>query len=347
MKRSRRWERDTGLEGEHLGEARSIMRLRDMLIAISGLTSLLFLPDGAIAKQIREFSELKPSAILHLEKTADWVAITADAVWVGGTSPYAVDRIDPLTNQRVATVLLPGEPCSDFAVGFGSLWVPLCKPAQGLAKIDVASNRLAQIFKVGPVEPEASITVSADSVWMTVGKDGAVERIDPATGAVRQTVRVPAGSYNVLYSDGRIWITNPKEGEVSIIDAVTGKPLGAAPAGPGARWQTVGAGAIWILNEDGSLTRVETQHGSSRTVDLGMPKGGAYIQFGAGMLWTSTMKTPLSLIDPTSPTLLCQWNGKGGDALGIGFGAIWLTDYHAGTIARFPVEEALRHCHAQ
>ena len=167
--------------------------VRVIVIAISWLATSL-LPGGAIAAQIRQFSELRPSATLHLEKTADWVAITADAVWVGGTSPFPVDRIDPLTDRRVATVLLPGEPCSDFAVGFGSLWVPLCKPALGLAKIDFKSNKMVQVFKVGHVEPEASITVSTDSVWMTVGKDGALERIDPATGAVRQSVRVPAGS---------------------------------------------------------------------------------------------------------------------------------------------------------
>jgi len=300
-----------------------------------------------MAAQVRPFSELQPSAIVHLEKTADWVAITADAVWVGGTHPFAVDRIDPVTNRRVATVLLPGEPCSDFAVGFNSLWVPLCKPRPGLAKIDLTSNKLMQVLKVGPVEPEASITVSADSVWTTVGKQGALERIDPATGAVRQSVRVPAGSYNALYSDGRIWVTDPRAGKVTIVDAATGKPAGSAAAGPGARWQTAGAGAIWVLNQNGSLTRLETANSSSRTVDLGMPKGGAYIGFGAGMLWTTTMKTPLSMIDPTSLTLLCQWTGKGGDSLGIGFGAIWLTDYYAGTIARFSVAKTLQHCKTQ
>lgn len=319
---------------------------RAILITISWLTLSLAFPGSAAAARVRQLSELTPSAIVHLEKTADWVAITADAVWVGGTSPFAVDRIDPLTNRRVATVRLPGEPCSDFAVGFGSLWVPLCKPTVGLAKIDFESNQLMQVFKIGAVQPEASITASSDSVWMTVGKDGALERIDPATGVVRQTIHVPAGSYNVLYSDGRIWITNPKESQVTIIDAATGKSLGTAPAGPGARWQAAGAGAVWILNEDGSLTRVETRNDSSKTVDLRMPKGGAYIGFGAGMLWTTTMKTPLSLIDPAGVTQLCQWIGKGGDSLGVGFGAIWLTDYYAGTVARIPVEEAVGHCKA-
>ncbi len=320
------------------------MEPRVIVIAISWLASLLSLPDVAAATQTRQFSELKPLASVHLGKTADWVAITADAVWVGGTGPFAVDRIDPLTNRRVATVRLPGEPCSDFAVGFGSLWVPLCKPHPGLAKVDFKTNQLLQVFEVGPVEPEASITVSSDSVWMTVGKHGALERIDPTTGAVLGSVRVPAGSYNALYSGGRIWVSNPKEAKITIVDATTGKLLGTAPAGRGARWQAAGAGAVWALNQAGSLTRIDTATGSSKTVDLGMPSGGAYIGFGAGLLWTTTMKTPLSLIDPAEPTLRCQWVGTGGDSLGVGFGAIWLTDYYAGTIERIPVEEALERC---
>jgi hypothetical protein len=34
--------------------------------------------------------ELVPTAVIHLGKTADWVAVTADAVWVGSTGPQTV-----------------------------------------------------------------------------------------------------------------------------------------------------------------------------------------------------------------------------------------------------------------
>jgi virginiamycin B lyase len=58
-------------------------------------------------------------------------------------------------------------------------------------------------------------------------------------------------------------------------------------------------------------------------------------------------KVPLSAIDTRSKSLQCQWAGPGGDSLGIGHGAIWLTDYHAGTIARIPLKDALAHCNPQ
>jgi hypothetical protein len=40
----------------------------------------------------RPISELKPIATIQIGKTADWVAISADAVWVGSTGPNAIHR---------------------------------------------------------------------------------------------------------------------------------------------------------------------------------------------------------------------------------------------------------------
>src|SRR6185295_13434199 len=120
--------------------------------------------DTAPAVRLRPIAELKPAAVVHLGATADWVAITEDAVWVGSTGPFAVHRIDPRTNERVATVALPGEPCAGLATGFGSLWVPLCTQPASLAKVDLRNSSLTAVFKVGPAAAEGGVAVSADSV---------------------------------------------------------------------------------------------------------------------------------------------------------------------------------------
>jgi streptogramin lyase len=295
----------------------------------------------------RSIGELKVTATLHLGKTADWVAIAPNAVWVGSTGPYAVHRIDPKTNTRVATVKLPGEPCAGLATGFGSLWVPLCGQTRKLAKVDIESNRLVNVFKVGPAGPEGGVTVSPDSVWLVVDKEGSLARIDPATGAVRQTIRIPSGSYNPFYSDGQVWVTRADGSEITAVDAVTGAVSATAQTGPGPRFLTAGAGAVWTLNQgDGSLTRVDRQtKKTTTTIALGTPGRGGDISFGEGMVWTTVWKIPLSVIDGVSATLLCQWQGPGGDSIGIGGGAIWLTDYHGGTISRFELDDTLARCH--
>src|SRR6201995_38307 len=87
-----------------------------------------------IASQ-RPIAELKPAATFKLGKTADWVAVTADAVWVASSGPFAVNRIDPEATRRVARVRLPGAACAGLAVGARSLWVPLCTKKPSLAKV--------------------------------------------------------------------------------------------------------------------------------------------------------------------------------------------------------------------
>jgi virginiamycin B lyase len=295
----------------------------------------------------RPISELKRTAILHLGKTADWVAVTADSVWIGATGPFAVHKIDPMTNKRVATVLLPGEPCAGLATGFGALWVPLCGRTQTLAKVDLSSNKLLNVFKIGAAA-ESGITTSPDSVWLVTDKQGSLIRIDPSSGAVKQTTRIPPGSYNPFYSDGQIWVTRADGSEITSVDAATGAVLATAPTGPGPRFLTAGAGAVWTLNQgDGSLTRIDAHtKQATATIALGIPGRGGDISFGEGMIWTTVWKIPLSAVDAASATLRCQWAGAGGDSLGIGHGAIWLTDYHGGTISRIELSSALARCNA-
>jgi streptogramin lyase len=156
------------------------------------------------------------------------VAITSFAILIGsagfldamsqgaGLPPSrAIGELTP-----AATVALPGEPCAGLATGFGSLWIPLCAAPPSLAKVDLAANRMSAVFAVGPAAAEGGITIGAGSVWLIVDKSGTLARIDPATGAVRQTVSVPAGSYNPHFDDlaigyDSIWLTDYHAGNIS------------------------------------------------------------------------------------------------------------------------------------
>jgi virginiamycin B lyase len=93
------------------------------------------------------------------------------------------------------------------------------------------------------------------------------------------------------------------------------------------------------------LTRIDTRTKQpTKTIALGIPGHGGDISFGNGMVWTTVWKVPLSVIDGATAAVRCQWAGPGGYSLGIGHGAIWLTDYHAGTISRIELDDALARC---
>ncbi|MEO7206995.1 MAG: hypothetical protein ABI356_04255 [Steroidobacteraceae bacterium] len=321
--------------------------MRDFKLHFLAAAIALGAAPACFAALQRPIAELKPLVTLKLGETADWVAITADAVWVASTGPFAVNRIDPKTNTLAATVELPGAACAGLVVGAGSLWVPLCTARPSLAKIDLNSNTLASIYQVGPPAEEGGIAYGAGSIWLIIDKLGSLARISPATGAVLETIHVPAGSYNPAFQGGTVWVTHADGSDVTGVDAVSGKTIAAVVTGPNPRFLTVGAGAVWTLNQgDGTLTRVDSRNRQTATISLGTPGHGGDIAFGNGKIWTSMPKVPLSLIDAGLNRLECQWVGSGGDALNIGHGSLWLTDYHAGTIERIAINDALAQCPA-
>ena len=287
------------------------------------------------------FSDLKPVSVLHVGKTADWVLVTRDAVWTGSTGPNAVHRIDPRTNVLAANVDLPGEPCAGLASGFGALWIPVCGDKPGLAKVDMKTNLLVEVLPFGPAAEEGGVATTTDSVWIVTDKQGALARIDPKSGKRRQTVHLPAGSYNLQPAGGVLYATQVEGAALTVVDATTGDLLATVSTGPHPRFLTVGGGFVWTFNQgDGTLTKISIETRKVvATIALNTPGHGGDIAFHGGRVWTTMFKTPLSLTDASSDRVLHQWVGPGGDSLGIGHGAIWITDYRGGTIARVPLGE--------
>jgi virginiamycin B lyase len=180
-----------------------------------------------------------------------------------------------------------------------------------------------------------------------IDKRGTVVRIDPQTNKVRQKLYVPAGSYNPLYSDGQIFITHVDGAEATVLDANSGATLATVPTGPRPRFLAAGAGSVWTLNQgDGTLTRIDTHtHDVRSTTALNTPGHGGDIKFGEGMVWSSFENVPLSIVDTANKSeLSCQWSGAGGDALDVGHGSLWLTDYKAGTLSRYDAADVLSGC---
>jgi virginiamycin B lyase len=179
-----------------------------------------------------------------------------------------------------------------------------------------------------------------------VDRKATLIRIDPRTDEVRQRIHVPRGSYNPLYVAGQIWVSRADGADVTVIDAESGDVTAKLPSGHKPRFLTFGAGAVWTLNQgDGSLTRIYAQtRRVIQTTALRMPGRGGDIAFGRDMVWTTVAKTPLSIVVGHTGLIRCQWTGPGGDSLGIGNDAIWLTNYDAGTISRIEIENALHFC---
>lgn len=292
----------------------------------------------------RPFEAVKPAASLKVSGTADWVAIAPDAVWVGGSHPDVVVRIDPRTNRITDRVELPGEPCAGIVLGFGALWAPLCGDHPGLARVDLAGRKLDRVTPLPAVMAEAGIAAVGDSLWLPVDEKGGLARLDPATGRLRSLLALPPGSFNPLGQGDRLWVTSIKTDRLVAVDARRAVVLGEAPTGPQPRFLAAGAGSIWALNQgDGSVTRIDAASLKvAATIPLGLPGHGGDIAFTPGWVFTTLMGVPLTAVRAADARPVRQWVGPGGDSLRIGHGAVWLTDYRRGFVARYPLRALVR-----
>ncbi len=293
-------------------------------------------PKPGIKEAQSAFATLTPVATIKIGKTADWVLIASDAVWVASTTPYALHRIDALTNKIAVSVELPGEACSGLAAGFGSIWVPVCGKKPALIRVDEQKNEIVATLPIPPAGPEGGIATSADSVWMVTDKNGTLGRIDPQTNRVRQRVSLPPGSYNPIFSNGVVWVSGFESNVLTAVDAATGNILASVAVGPQPRFLAAGAGSIWTLNQgDGTVSRVEERTRKLiATIPVGIPGYGGDIAYGGGAVWPTVFEVPLTKIDAETNKVVRQWIGKGGDSLRCGYGSIWITDYKKGLISR-------------
>jgi hypothetical protein len=239
------------------------------------------------------------------------IAFGEGAVWVtSGQANGVVYRVDPAANRVTAAIGVPGG-AFGIVVAVGTVWVTqyLPDPDPGIvARIDARSNRLLSPVEV-PNMPGA-IRYGLDAIWVTsrstvsridphsgavtqplhrVGDvravgggslwgssansadDAGVQRVDPVTGRVVATIRIPYGVL-MAFGLGTLWVAQdaptitsggdepvkPKPGKLYRIDPGNNRLLGRPVPLPGIAPTAlaVGEGAVWVGELDGkTLTR--------------------------------------------------------------------------------------------
>ena len=128
------------------------------------------------------------------------IAIGGGAVWATVQNAGKVVRIDPATNQIVATLNAGSYPSVAFADG--SLWVGR-DDDQTLRRIDPATNRVVATIKLHATPFEISAT--QDGLWVT--GDGLVAGIDTSEDSIAPRIQAADGIYSgVAFLDGDIWL---------------------------------------------------------------------------------------------------------------------------------------------
>lgn len=272
-------------------------------------------------------TELHPLAKFSIPGSPDWVAI-GDSVWISNKPQRNISQLDPHTNKVGAVITVAKDPCSGLAIAFDSVWVPICSDGS-VQRVDPKSGKILASIPSGVANTEGGITAGAGSIWMPSDPNGMLSRIDPVTNKVVAKIPIPRGSYTAAFYGGSVWITSTKGNLLTRVNAKTEKVVAKIPVGPSPRFLAVGLGGIWTLNQgDGSVSRIDPATNKvSATIQVGVPGPGGDIAVGESAVWVTAIGKPLSKIDPATNRVVVQYVGKGGDALRVGLGSLWLSNH--------------------
>jgi YVTN family beta-propeller protein len=284
--------------------------------------------DGPELKAVQHpMSELHAIAKFSIPGSPDWVAI-GDSVWISNNPKNNISQLDPKTNQIGAVITVAKTPCSGLTIAFGSVWVPICSD-KSVQRVDPKSQKILASIPSGVANTEGGIIAGAGSIWMPSDEAGMLARIDPATNKVVAKIPIPPGSYTPAFFAGSVWITSTKGSVLTRVDAKTEKVIAKIPVGPSPRFLATGFGSVWTLNQgDGSVSRIDPATNKvAATIEVGVPGPGGDIAVGEGAVWVTAIGKPLSKIDPAGNRVVSQYVGKGGDALRVGLGSLWLSNH--------------------
>jgi len=272
-------------------------------------------------------SQLHAIAKFSIPGSPDWVAI-GDSVWISNNPKNNISQLDATTNQIGAVIAVAKTPCSGLAIAFGSVWVPICSDGS-VQRVDAKSRTIVASIPSGVANTEGGIAAGEGSIWMPSDAAGVLSRIDPATNKVVSKISIPAGSFTAIFDGGSVWITSTKNNLLTRVDAKTEKVVAKIPIGPAPRFLAAGLGSIWTLNQDdGSVSRIDPASNKvSATIAVGVPGPGGDIAVGEGAVWVTANGKPLSKIDAATNRVVTQYVGKGGDALRVGLGSLWLSNH--------------------
>jgi virginiamycin B lyase len=210
------------------------------------------------------------TAAIEVPGGAVRIVVAADTVWVTQylpeRDPTIVTRIDARTNRLLSPVVEAPHMSGAMCDGLDAIWVSSSRST--VSRIDPRSGAVTQrLHHVGIVK-----AVGGGSLWGTFADNTGevVRRIDPGTGRVLATIRIPY-RWRMAFGLGTLWVTQHtpttsgrnepakmKPGKLYRIDPTNNQVLGRPVPLPGIAPTAlaVGEGAVWVGELHGkTLTR--------------------------------------------------------------------------------------------
>jgi virginiamycin B lyase len=181
------------------------------------------------------------------------VAVGAGSVWVTSTSGI-VSRIDPETNQVIASITIEGVP-SGIAFRKDAVWVAN-KESTVVSRIDPQTNQVVASIDAG----FSTLALAADqeSVWVAAESDSKLLRIDPQTNQIVARIAVGVSPWGIAADKHAVWVTSNSDKTLWRIDPHTNQVVAAYKVGLGPLGVAIGEGDLWVATSfDQTVWRIK------------------------------------------------------------------------------------------
>ncbi len=149
------------------------------------------------------------------------------------------------------------------------------------------------------------ITVAAGGVWVIHALSRTIIRLEPATLAITDILRLGKLPVALGYANGGLWVLS-RNGWLWRVDAKSPRAEGVARLGRNARALGTDGASLWALHDGGRLTRLDTFTGE--VVSEGsIGASGRHLLVTSRALWaTSTRPKELMRIDPSGQAVMAR-----------------------------------------
>lgn len=286
--------------------------------------------------------------------TGSIYGIAADdtAVWVHNSEKGTLVRVDPKTNQAVATIPV-GHGEGDVGLEGGAVWV-LNRDDYTVSRIDPATNQVVATIPLpqlpGRIHLRISLSVSPGAVWVTREDKDIGWRIDPQTNQVAATIYPSGGPAWMTFAKGSLWVCNRYSALLGVsrldpttnqvlkqIDISSGKEYacdGIATSSDGAVWAELAAVADSDPTEDEGLVRIDPAT-NKVVATLTLPASGVINALAADAqgVWSARPDLGLIRISPKTNRAVGFLGMSGAAGIALGDGAVWVIN-NEGTLLR-------------
>jgi len=203
-------------------------------------------------------------------------------VWVVGLNPDVLLVVDETSGEVVERVALPDDPLVESSLGASGdvAWVLVDPVERRILRIDTASGGITRLRT--PTAAKA-LRYGEGSLWVTTYDT--VERLDPRTGHREEVFTTADGSSFLTFAYGAAWVLSQIDGAVSKVDAATGEvtviPASDRPVNGGDI--AASDGYVWVRTWDG-VTVVEPRVGAA-AARVGTEGGSGSVAAADGWIW--------------------------------------------------------------